>query len=71
LRNNKIIQQQIRNVGLLFALVVLLSITNITVAKVHAISTSSVIPNNNNTATNLGIAASPLYEAKVGKIIGV
>ncbi len=76
MKNNNILQLQIRNVFLLSAIVVLLSITSITVAKVHAITTSSVIPNsnsnnnNNNTAASLGIAAIPFYEAKIGKIIG-
>ena len=67
MKNNNILQLQIRNVFLFSAIVVLLSITSITVAKVHAITTLSVIPNsnsnnnnNNNTATSLGIGSQPI-----------
>jgi hypothetical protein len=84
MKNNNI--PQITNVILLSAIGVLLSITSIMIVieNVQAITTtlSSVIPgddnkttimsnNNNNATTSLGlIAASPFYEANVGKIIG-
>lgn len=82
MKNNNI--PQITNITLLYAIGVLLSITSImiTIENVQAIRTtfSSVIPSddnkttimsNNNVTTTLGlIAASPFYEAKVGKIVG-
>jgi hypothetical protein len=68
MKNNNI-QRQLKNVISFFA-VVLLSMTSILVlpiGKVHAVTSLPLIPSNSNTT---GIAATPFYEAKIGKMIG-
>lgn len=67
------IKQQIKNVISFFAIVGLLSMTSIVVlpiGKAHAITSLPVVPSIINTATSLGIAASPFYESNAGKLIG-
>ena len=77
MKNSNIRKQQIRNVALLSAIVVLLSISSIIIIvpieKEDAISASpSIISGNNNSnaTTALDLATSPFYESKGGKVIG-
>ena len=73
LMKNVIIKQQFKNVISFFAIVGLLSMTSVVVlpiGKAHAITPLPAVPSGVNTTTSLGIATSPFYESKVGKLIG-
>jgi hypothetical protein len=73
LMKNVNIKQQFKNIVSFFAIVGLLSMTSIVVlpiGKAHAIMSLPVVPSSFNATTSLGIAASPFYESKVGKLVG-